>query len=158
MLENVLFDVLSFNDAFSHTESSLHSLRLVEGHIMNLTRPLRIWLFLLFIVRALVVQLVQEEELNFTEPSLLPSQSTSIDRLNQTSSSPEISTNKPAVFCDGDQYGRNLVVADCRDAIAGIKRNAQQVRFGERSADPRTWDVGLPCRQIGSQVAVEIVS
>lgn len=118
---------------------------------MNLTRLLQNWLSLLLIVRALVVQPVQDRELDFTELSLLPSQSISIDRVNQTSFSSDIPLNKPAVFCDGDLYGVGLIVADCRDAITGIKRNTQQVRFGERSADPATWDVGLPSRQIGIQ-------
>lgn len=122
---------------------------------MNLTRLLQNWLSLLLIVRALVVQPVQDRELDFTELSLLPSQSISIDRVNQTSFSSDIPLNKPAVFCDGDLYGVGLIVADCRDAITGIKRNTQQVRFGERSADPATWDVGLPSRQIGSKDATE---
>ena len=124
---------------------------------MYLIRQLQTWLFFLLIIRALVVQRVQYRELNFTELSLLPSQSTSIDRLNQTSPSPDpdISANKPAVFCDATEYGRDLVTADCRDAITGIKRNKQRVRFGERSADPETWDVGLPSRQIGGKDAAE---
>lgn len=122
---------------------------------MNLTCLLQVWLFLLFIVRALVVQSVQDRELAFTGSSLLPSQAIPIHRFNQTSLSLETSANKPAVFCDGDLYGIDLLVADCRDAITGLKRDTQQVRFGERSADPETWDVGLPSRQIGSKDAVE---
>ncbi|CAD6577429.1 MAG: hypothetical protein ASARMPRED_008273 [Alectoria sarmentosa] len=120
---------------------------------MYLIRQLQTWLLFLLIIRALVVQRVQYRELTFTELSLLPSQSSSIDRLNQTSPSPDpdISANRPAVFCDATEYGRDLVTADCRDAITGIKRNRQRVRFGERSADPGTWDVGLPSRQIGVQ-------
>lgn len=122
---------------------------------MNLTRPLQTWLFLLLVVRALVVQPVLDRELNLTELSLLPSQSNPIDRLNQTSLSPDMIPNKPAVYCDGDEYGRDLIIADCRDAITGIKRSTQQLRFGERSADPGTWDVGLPSRQIGGEDAAE---
>ena len=136
---------------------SLSFLGLVRGHIMYLIRQLQTWLLFLLIIRALVVQRVQYRELTFTELSLLPSQSSSIDRLNQTSPSPDpdISANRPAVFCDATEYGRDLVTADCRDAITGIKRNRQRVRFGERSADPGTWDVGLPSRQIGGRDAAE---
>ena len=117
----------------------------------------QIWLIFPLIIRALVLQRIPYRELNFTELSLLPSQSSSIDDLNQTSLSPDldISANKPAVFCDATRYGRGLVAADCRDAITGIKRNKQRVRFGERSADPGTWDVGLPSRQIGGKDAAE---
>ena len=122
---------------------------------MRIIPPLQIWLSLLLTVRALVVQVVQDWKPNLTELSLLPSQSSLIHRLNQTSLSPGISANKPAVFCDGDLYGRNLNVADCRDAITGIKRTRQQLRFGQRSADQGTWDVGLPFRQIGSENAAE---
>lgn len=118
---------------------------------MNPTRPLQTWLFLVLIVQALVVQYVQGRELNFTELFLLSGQSSSIDRLNQTLLPQDISASRPAVFCDGNEYGKDLVVADCRDAITGIRRNTQRVRFGERSADIRTWDVGLPSRQIGLQ-------
>lgn len=122
---------------------------------MNPTRPLRPWLFLLLIVRALVVQHVQGREPNFTELFLLSGQSSSFDRLNQTLLPQDISASRPAVFCDGNEYGKDLVVADCRDAITGIRRNTQRVRFGERSADIRTWDVGLPSRQIGCKDATE---
>ncbi len=109
---------------------------------MKLTRPFQMWLLLLLVTSALIL-CVHERE--------LPGQSSSIHHLNQTSLSPDIAANKPAVFCDGNQYGRDLVIADCRDAITGIPRTTQRVRFGERSADPRTWDVGLPSRQIGSE-------
>ena len=122
---------------------------------MSLTRLLQTWLFLLLIVRALVVQPVQDRELSLTELLRLPSQSSSIHRFNQTPLSPDILARKPAVFCDGNEYGRDLIAADCRDAISAIKRNTQRVRFGERSADPGTWDVGLPSRQIGSEDAAE---
>lgn len=117
---------------------------------MDLTRPILLWSFLLIIVRALVVQFVHDRELKTPDLFLLPSQSSSFDSLNQTS---DISANKPAIFCDGDQYGRNLIAADCRDAITGLKRSAQRLRFAERSADPQTWDVGLPSRQIGGKDA-----
>lgn len=118
---------------------------------MNLTCPLQTWPFLLLFVQVLAVQPVQDTELYSSEYSHLSGQSDLIDRLNQTSLSSDISANKPAVFCDGAEYGIDLVAADCRDAITAIKRNTQPVRFGERSADPRTWDVGLPSRQIGIQ-------
>lgn len=116
---------------------------------MKLTRPIQTFLFLL--VRALVVQPVQDTKLHSSELSLLSSRSGSIDRLNQTSLSSNISANRVAVFCDGAEYGRDLVTDDCKDAITAIKRSTQQVVFGERSADPQTWDVGLPSRQIGIQ-------
>lgn len=122
---------------------------------MNLTCPLQTWPFLLLFVQVLAVQPVQDTELYSSEYSHLSGQSDLIDRLNQTSLSSDISANKPAVFCDGAEYGIDLVAADCRDAITAIKRNTQPVRFGERSADPRTWDVGLPSRQIGSKYAAE---
>ena len=125
-------------------------LRRIEGQIMNLTRPLLTWSILLIIVRALVAQLVHGREFKTPGLSILPSQSSSFDGLNWTS---DISTNRPAVFCDGDEYGRNLIVADCRDAITGIKRSTQRLRFAERSADPHTWDIGLPSRQIGGKNA-----
>ena len=117
---------------------------------MKLTRPFQTWLLLLLITSALIL-CVHERELNHT----LPNQSSSIHHINQTSLSPDIPANKVAVFCDGNQYGRDLVIADCRDAITGIPRTTQRARFGERSADPRTWDVGLPSRQIGSEDALE---
>lgn len=120
---------------------------------MKLTRPIQTFLFLL--VRALVVQPVQDTKLHSSELSLLSSRSGSIDRLNQTSLSSNISANRVAVFCDGAEYGRDLVTDDCKDAITAIKRSTQQVVFGERSADPQTWDVGLPSRQIGSEYAVQ---
>ena len=122
---------------------------------MNLACRLQPWLFLLLIVRALVGQPVQGRELSFTKSSPLPSQSISIHSLNQTSLSPDTVANRPAVFCDGAEYGRDLMVSDCRDAITAIKRNLQPLRFGERSADPSTWDVGLPSRQIGRKDAAE---
>lgn len=112
---------------------------------MSLIRPVRIWSFLLLIFRALIVQTVQDRKL------LLPSQSSSFDSLNQTSLPSDISANKPAVLCDGHEYGINLIAADCRDAITGIKRSTQRLSFRERSADPQTWDVGLPSRQIGGK-------
>lgn len=118
---------------------------------MNPIRPFQTWSFLLLIVRALCVHPVKDRNLKSPELSLLPSQSSSIDHLNQTSLPSNISVQKPAVICDGDEYGRSLIAADCRDAITGIKRSTQQLRFGERSADPRTWDVGLPSRQIGGK-------
>lgn len=90
---------------------------------MNPTRPLQTWLFLVLIVQALVVQHVQGRELNFTELFLPSGQSSSIDRLNQTLLPQDISASRPAVFCDGNEYGKDLVVADCRDAITGIRRN-----------------------------------
>ena len=122
---------------------------------MDIIALFRIWLFLLLIVRAFVVPAGRDGELNLTEISLLPSQSSLIHRLNQTLLSPSIPANKPAVFCDGDLYGRDLDVADCKDAITGIKRTRQQLRFGERDTGQRTWDVGLPFRQIGSEHAVQ---
>lgn len=118
---------------------------------MRIIFPLQFWLPLLLIVRALVVQLVHDSKPNLTELPLLTSQSSWTHGFNQTSLSPGISANKPTVFCDGDQYGKDLNVADCRDAITGIKRTRQQLIFGERSADQGTWDVGLPFRQIGRE-------
>lgn len=115
--------------------------------------PLQIWLPLLLIVRALVVQLEHDSKPKLTELPLSPNQSSLIHTFNQTSLSPGVSANKPTVFCDGDQYGRDLIVADCRDAITGIGRTRQKVRFGERSGDEGTWDVGLPFRQIGCEDA-----
>lgn len=127
---------------------------------MNLTPLLQIWLSSLLMVRALVAQVAQNRKLNLPNRSLspLPSQSGLIDRLNRTSLSSDPSLNsRPAVFCDGDQYGRDLIIADCKDAITAIKRTKQQVRFGERTADRGTWDVGLPFRQIGGEDAAENV-
>lgn len=123
---------------------------------MNQTHPLQTWLFLpfwLLIVRALVVHPLQGKELKLklTGRSLLSSQSISVNRLNQTSLSSDLSANKPAVFCDEEEYGRDLIAADCTDAITGIKRTTRRLRFGERSADPGTWDVGLPSREIGGK-------
>ena len=123
--------------------------------IMNPTLTFHTCLILLSTVGALVVQPSPERELNVTTLSLLQSQSSPIHRLNQTRSSSGIDANRLSVFCDADEYGRNLLAADCRDAITGIKRSKESVRFGERSADPETWDVGLPSRQIGCKHAVE---
>lgn len=120
---------------------------------MNQRRLLQAWSFLLLSIRALVVRFVHDREFKTPGLSLLPSQSSSFDSLNQTSLPSDILANKPAVFCDGDEYGRNLIAADCRDAITGIKRSTQKLRFAERYADPRTWDVGLPSRQIGGKDA-----
>ena len=125
---------------------------------MVLIRLSQTWLSLLVIVRALTVQLRQDIELNLTDIPLLRSQPSSIRRPNQTSLSLDITVNKPAVFCDGGLYGRDLVLADCRDVITGIKRNSLLRRFGERSADQSTWDVGLPSRQIGSEDDAEELS
>ena len=126
---------------------------------MNLTRPFQPWLLLLFIVLAIIVRpAVLDRALIPPESSLLPSQSSSIHRLNQTSLSPDVSADRLAVYCDGDEYGRDLMAADCRDAITGIKRSRQVVRFGERTAAPDTWDVGLPSRQIGSEDTAEEIS
>ena len=122
---------------------------------MNLMNPLQIWLSLLLVVRVLLVQAGRDRELNLTALSPLRSQPNLIDRPNQTSLSPGISANSPAIICDGDQYGRDLVFADCKDAITGIKRSRQNLRFGERTASQQTWDVGLPFRQIGSEDAAE---
>ena len=122
---------------------------------MNIVVSLQIWLSTLLVIRALVVQFVPDREPDLTEPSLVSSQSNSIHHLNQTQLSPGISVNNPVVFCDGDQYGRDLIVADCKDAITGIKRSRQQVRFGERTPETRTWDISLPFRQIGSEDAAE---
>ena len=127
---------------------------------MNLTPLLQIWLSSLLMVRALVAQVAQDRKPNLPHRSLtlLPNQSGLIDRLNWTSLSLDPSLNsRPAVFCDGDQYGRDLIIADCKDAITALKRTKQQVRFGERTADIETWDVGLPFRQIGGEDAAESV-
>ena len=127
---------------------------------MNLTPLLQIWLSSFLMVRALVAQVAQDRKPNPPNRSLslLPSQTGLTDRLNRTSLFPDISlNNKPAIFCDGDQYGRDLIIADCKDAITAIKRSKEQVRFGERTADKETWDVGLPFRQIGSEDAAEQV-
>ena len=127
---------------------------------MNLTFLLQIWLSSLLMVRALVAQVVQERRSNLPNRSLSlsPSQSGLTDRLNWTTLSPDtISNYKPTVFCDGDQYGRDLIIADCKDAITTIKRSKQPLRFGERTADKETWDIGLPFRQIGSEDATERV-
>ena len=121
---------------------------------MNIILPLQIWLSLHLIVRALVVQTARDKNPSLTDSSLLPSHSSLIHLLNHTSLA---QGSRPAVFCDGDQYGRDLVIADCRDAITGIKRSRQQERYGERTADKATWDVGLPFRQIGSEDAAENV-
>ena len=127
---------------------------------MNLTPLLQIWLSSLLMVRALVAQVADDRKPNLPNRSLslLPSQSGLIDPLNRTSLFPDTSSNnRPAVFCDGDQYGRDLIIADCKDAITAIKRSKQQVRFGKRTADQETWDVGLPFRQIGSEATAEKV-
>lgn len=125
---------------------------------MNPMRPPQTWLLCLLIVHALGVQPVREKDSNSSESSLQSTQLSSNYRLNQTSLSPDTSANGLAVFCDGDHYGRDLVAADCKDAITAIQRTRQRMRFGERSADPDTWDVGLPARQIGSEdAAVEIL-
>lgn len=119
---------------------------------MNLTRSIQPLLFLFLIVRALIVQTAQD---NNIELSLLPSQSASIHRLNQTPLFSDTAANRLGIYCDGNEYGRDLMAADCRDAITAIKRNKQELRFAERSTDPETWDVGLPSRQIGSEDAAE---
>ena len=125
---------------------------------MNLTPLLHIWLSSLLMVRALVAQVAQDRKPNLPNRSLSlrPSQSGLIDRPNRTSLFPDTSLkSRPAVFCDGDQYGRDLIIADCKDAITAIKRSRQEIRFGERTADRETWDVGLPFRQIGSEDATK---
>ena len=125
---------------------------------MNLKPLLQIWLSSPLMVRALVAQVTQDikPSLPNRSLSLLPSRSGLTDPLNRTSLFPDTPLNrKPAVFCDGDQYGRDLVIADCKDAITAIKRSKQQVRFRERTADQETWDVGLPFRQIGSEDAAK---
>lgn len=112
---------------------------------MNLKPLLPIWISLPSIICALFVQNV-DTELNLTDISFLP---------NHTSLSEGISANKPAIFCDGNQYGINLVLTDCKDAVTGIKRSRQLLRFSERSAGPGMYDVGLPFRQIGCEDALE---
>ena len=124
---------------------------------MNQSRLLQIYLCSVSIARALVVQ-PAVSGLALTEPSVLPNRSSSINYSNRTWLHPDTSTNKLAVFCDGNQYGRDLLAADCRDAITGIPRMTQELRFGERSADPSTWDVSLPSRQIGSKAIASKLS
>ena len=157
-IEKCPFIRRSLNDVVACAERSPSFLGRVEGQIMTLIRPVQTWSFLLLIFRALFVQTVKERELSITEVSILPSQSSSFDNLNQTSLPSNISANKLAVFCDGHEYGRNLIAADCRDAITGIKRSTQRLSFRERSADPQTWDVGLPSRQIGGKDAAMGIS
>ena len=130
-------------------------LGLVGRGIMNLISPLQIWLFLLLVIPVLLIRVERDRQLNLTTLSPLQSQSNLIDRPNQTSLASGISAKTPAIICDGDQYGRELDFADCKDAVTGIKRSRQELRYGERSADQRTWDVGLPFRQIGSEDAAE---
>ena len=115
--------------------------------------PLHIWVSLLLVVRALVIQVAPERDPNLTESTLLPSQLGLIQRLNQSSRPSGITADRPLVICEGNEYGRNLVAEDCKDAITGVKRNRQKLRFGERSAPQETWDVGLPFRRIGSKDA-----
>ena len=116
---------------------------------MNFMQSFQVWLSLLLIVRALVVRVAQERETNLADLSLLPRQSS---LLNETSLSPGILSNtRPTVYCDGDQYGKDLILADCRDAITAIQPTRQEVRFGERTAAKATWDIGLPYRTIGSE-------
>ena len=154
---NSLSILFVFSNVFSLLERSSFFTDSVGRLIMNLTPLLRIWLSSLLMVRALVAQDRKPNPPN-RSLSLLPSQSGLIDRLNRTSLLPDTSLNsKPAIFCDGDQYGKDLIIADCKDAITAIKRSKQQVRFGERTADKETWDVGLPFRQIGSEDAAEKV-
>ena len=124
---------------------------------MDQTRLLQIWLSLVSIARALVIQPVVSG-LTLTEPTVLPNRSSSIDHPSRTWLHSDMSTNKLSIFCDGEQYGRNLLAADCRDALTGIPRLTQELRFGERSADPSTWDVGLPSRQIGGKVVASKLS
>ena len=127
---------------------------------MNLTPLLQIWLSSLLVVRALVAQVAQDRKPNPPNRSLSlqPRQSGLIDRLNRTTLLPATYSNsRPAVFCDGNQYGRDLIIADCKDAITAISKSKQQVRFGERTADKETWDIGLPFRQIGGEDAAEKV-
>lgn len=143
----------SFSHAVLLIKRSLSCLALVAEDIMRIVFPLQIWLPLLLIVRALVVQRVHDSKPNFTELSLPLSQPILIHSFNQTSLPSGISANKPTVLCDGDQYGRDLIVADCRDAITGLKSTRQRLVFGERSAGQETWDVGLPFRQIGCEDA-----
>ena len=150
-MRNFLSTALSFSHVVFLIERNSSYLVLVGGHVMNLIPVLQIWLSLLLIVRALVVQVSRDRESDPTEFSLLPSHSSLIHRLNQTSLSTGSSADNLAVFCDADQYGRDLIYADCKDAITAIKRRRQPLRFGERSADKETWDVGLPFRQIGSE-------
>ena len=122
---------------------------------MNLISPLQIWLSLLFVIPVLLVKVGRDRQLNLTTLLPLQSQSNLNDRSNETSLFSGTSPNSPAVICDGDQYGRELNFADCKDAITALKRSRQELRFRERSADERTWDVGLPFRQIGSEDAAE---
>ena len=122
---------------------------------MNTYSSLQIWVSLFHVVYVFAIKIARNRELNLTESSFPPSQSSLVYPLNLTSSSPGISANRPVIFCDGDQYGTDLLLADCRDAITGIKRSRQELRFGERSADQATWDVGLPSRQIGSEDLAE---
>ena len=153
-LRNSLSAALSFSHVVFLIERNSSYLVLVRGHVMNLIPVPQIWLCLLLIVRAAVLQVSRDRESDPTELSLLPSHSSLIHRINQTSLSAGSSAVNLAVFCEGDQYGRDLIYADCKDAITAIKRRRQPLRFGERSADEETWDVGLPFRQIGSEDAI----
>ena len=110
-------------------------------HVMNLSCPLRICISLLLNFCVITVRIVRGRELNLTESTLLPWLS------------PGISADKPSVFCDANEYGKDLIAADCRDAITGIGRSRRLMRFAERTAGQETWDVGLPFRQIGSKDA-----
>ena len=122
---------------------------------MNLISPVQVWLFLLLGIRGHLVKVIRDRELNIIASPPSRSGPDLIVRPNQTSPLSDVSVNNPSIICDGDQYGTDLIFADCKDAITGIKRSRQQLRFGERTADEWTWDVGLPFRQIGSEDAAD---
>ncbi|MCJ1451162.1 hypothetical protein MMC28_001497 [Mycoblastus sanguinarius] len=70
---------------------------------------------------------------------------------NQTSVSSDFTSPTFTVNCSGDDFGRDLNVADCASAISYINDVPTQARFGRRTDAHQNFDIGLPSRQIGDQ-------
>ncbi|CAD6593088.1 MAG: hypothetical protein ASARMPRED_007011 [Alectoria sarmentosa] len=49
------------------------------------------------------------------------------------------------IRCDGQQYGRDLNIEECKQAFQSITRSSQQISFGQRRT-AETYDVNVPYR------------
>lgn len=49
------------------------------------------------------------------------------------------------VRCDGQQYGRDLNIENCKEAFRSIPQSSQQISFGERRT-VQIYDVKVPVR------------
>ena len=90
---------------------------------------------------AFVLQSLQSLE---TDPS------SSLNQSSQSRNKSIVVTTK--IRCDGQQYGKDLNIEECKQAFHSITRTSKQVSFGERRS-VETYEVIVPHRFISGRTS-----